>query len=549
MISFSANARSRNLARLPRTPFDLIVIGGGITGAGILRDAVLRGMRTLLLEKGDFASGTSSKSSKLVHGGLRYLKEYDFGLTRESCLERNLLIRQNPHLVKPIPFVYPIYRTDKEGPAMVKAGMWLYEALGGFRNYQRHRMLSVEETLEEIPDLNPEGLRGAAYYYDAAVDDARLTLENIKAGVRQGGVALNYAAAIGFLREKGRICGVVVRDMRTWETFEARASCVVNATGVWVNDVRSLEAPAEKTLSPTKGVHIVVPSSRIRQHATLAFRNPVDERQLFSIPWGDVTLIGTTDTFFQGDPEGVHTDWDDVDYLLEAANQAFPASKLSRSDVISVFAGLRPLIAPREEADAGAISREHEIFEDPSGLISIAGGKLTTYRLMARELVDQVLAHLPPARRHRIGPCLTERSLARSVLDVETEVERLVDAGQSETVARHLVSTYGSDATRVLDLCRTVPGGLDPLDEGAPFLQGEVVHAVRHECALTIADVLTRRLRLAIWRPGQGLPAAETVSRLMGSELGWSEEERAAEVERYQETVDKFYRPVGAAGA
>ncbi len=545
MIPFSPRSRSEVLPRLGQMPFDLIVIGGGITGAGVFRDATLRRMNVLLVEKNDFASGTSSKSSKLIHGGLRYLKEYDFGLTRESCLERNLLIKQNPHLVEPIPFVYPIYRRDKEGPAMVKAGMWLYEALGGFHNYQRHRMLSRDETLELIPDLDPEGLRGAAHYYDAAVDDARLTLENIKCGVREGGVALNYVAAIGFTREKDRISGVLLRDMVSWKTFEARAPAVVNATGVWVNAVRNLDSPAERTLSPTKGVHIVVPSTRIRQHATLAFRNPADDRQLFSIPRGEMTLIGTTDTFFNGDADSIETLWDDVDYLLDAANRVFPGCGLNRDDLVSVFAGIRPLIAPKQEADAGAISREHEVFEDPSGLISIAGGKLTTYRLMARELVDLATTRLPASRRRRLGPCVTERSLARRLLDVEAETGDFIDQGHPEPVARHLVTTYGSDARAVLALCGEVPGGIEPIEPGAPFLKGEVVHAVRHECALSVTDVLMRRLRAAIWLPGQGIEAAGPVSRLMAAELGWTEDERAAQAERYAEEIRKFYRPVG----
>ena len=548
MITFSAQYRTNVMPRIGGMSFDLLVIGGGITGAGVFRDAALRGMKVLLVEKDDFASGTSSKSSKLVHGGLRYLKEYDFGLTRESCLERNLLIRQNPHLVEPIPFVYPIYRGDKEGPAMVKAGMLLYEALGGFRNYRRHRMLTRDETLEMIPDLNPEGLRGAAYYYDAAVDDARITLENIKSGVREGGIALNYVAAIGFLRDKGRIGGLVLRDMTTWRTYQVRGRVVVNATGVWVNAVRDLDTPGERTLSPTKGVHIVVPSARIRQNATLAFRNPVDGRQLFSIPQGDMTLIGTTDTFFNGDADAIEALWDDVDYLLDAANAAFPEANLGRDDLVSVFSGVRPLVAPRQEADAGAISREHEIYEDPSGLVSIAGGKLTTYRLMAKELVDLAASRLPAARRRRLGPCVTERSLASRVLDIDAEVGYFEEKGLSTAVARHLVRAYGSDARAVFSLCQKIPDGLTPIEPNAPYLAGEVVHAVRHESALTVTDVLTRRLRAAIWLPGQGVASAERVSRLMAPELEWTEEERAAQVARYLEVVKRFYQPVGQLG-
>lgn len=544
MIPFSLQTRVDSMARLGDMSFDLIVIGGGINGAGILRDAALRGMNVLLLEKGDVGSGTSSKSSKLIHGGLRYLKEYDFGLTRESCVERNLLIRQNPHLVTPIPFVYPIYEKDKEGPAMIRAGMWLYEALGGFKNYRRHQMLTAEETLEKIPDLNPEGLKGSAFYYDAAVDDARLTLENVKAGVWQGGIALTYAAVIGFLYDECRVSGVTIRDMLTWKTYEARATTVVNATGVWVNTVRGMDSPTEEPLSPTKGIHLVIPSHRIRQSATLAFRAHQDDRQLFATPWNGVTLLGTTDTFFRGDPGEAQTGWEDVEYLLEATNRVFPGCALVKEDIIAVFAGIRPLIADRTEESAGAISREHHIFDDDSGLLSLAGGKLTTYRLMAKEVVDMVLERLPARRRKQLSPCTTEQPIARSVVEVGEEVEKLVAESVTEATARHLVASYGPDALRVLELCDEIDGGRDPLQPGEPYLRGQVVHAVRHECAIHLTDLLTRRLRLALWCPGQGLEAADVTSRLMAQELGWSEDVRLEEIARYNKEISLYYRPV-----
>lgn len=566
MIPFSYQTRAQALQQLKQHadgkpedhPYDLIVIGGGITGAGVLRDATLRGMKTLLLEKNDFASGTSSKSSKLVHGGLRYLKQFEFALTRESCVERNLLTRLNPHLVKPIPFVFPVYQGDKDGMLAIRTGMWLYEMLSGFQNHERHKMLSVQKTLEQIPDLNAEGLKGSAYYFDAAVDDVRLTLETIKSAIPRGGTALNYAPVTGFLYDppqtetgtkppNARVCGVRFEDRLTGTVYEARGRVVLNATGVWVDEVRELDAHHRKDVRPSKGIHIVVPSSRVRQKATLAFTSFQDKRLMFAIPWGDVTLIGTTDTFFDGSPEDSASNDVDVDYVLAATNHVFPNAKLTEKDLVSAWAGLRPLIAPPEGvSDAGAVSREHQIFEDSSGLLSIAGGKLTTYRRMAAELVDRAIVRLPADLKRALGPCATDQPLTGKPVEVDATVARLQALGQPESVAQHLVHSYGSSAEEVLELCRSHPQGLALLQQGQGFLAGEVLNAVRHESALHLTDLLTRRMRFAVWVPGQGLPVAETASRLMAEELGWDEAVRGSELAQFEREVKQFYRPRSA---
>lgn len=545
MTPFSSVTRARTLEQLSDQRFDLIVIGGGITGAGVLRDATLRGLKTLLIEKSDFASGTSSKSSKLVHGGLRYLKQLEFALTRESCQERNLLTRLNPHLVKPIPFVFPVYDGDKDGMLAIRTGMWIYEALSGFQNHERHRMLNVAKTLEEVPDLNPSGLKGSAYYFDAAVDDVRLTLETIKSAVSRGGTALNYAPVVGFLYDQHKkVNGVTIEDRLTGIRYQTNGRVILNATGVWVDEVRELDACHRPDVRPSKGIHIVVPASRIRQKATLAFTAVQDRRLMFAIPWGDVTLIGTTDTFFDGSPDDPASSNVDVDYVLKATNHVFPNANLTEADLVSTFAGLRPLIAPPDgQADAGKVSREHQIFEDTSGLLSIAGGKLTTYRRMAAELVDRAIKHLPSEQRNSLKPCSTDQPLTGKPVDMAGTLARLKEKGQPEAVAQHLLASYGSEAEEVLALCAAQADGLALLQQGQGFLTGEILHAIRHESALHLTDLLSRRMRFSVWVPGQGLPVAETASYVMGRELGWDEATRQQEVVEFKAEVTRSFRP------
>ena len=545
MLRFSPRTRRSDVQAAEQTHFDLIVVGGGINGAGVLRDASLRGLKCLVIEKDDFASGTSSKSSKLIHGGLRYLKHFDFLLTRESCVERNLLTQQNPHLVEPIPFLFPIYETDKEGPFLVGLGMWIYEALSSFNNYRRFKMLKPSQCKELAPDLDISGLKGAAYYYDAWADDARLVLESIKSGVRAGGVAFNHMEVTAFEKEHGSVVGVKVKDHITGETHIFHSQVVLNATGTWVDATRGMDHNiAASVLKPTKGVHIVVPRERIKQDPTLAFSTVPDRRLMFSIPWGKVLIIGTTDTHYEGSRDEVTATTEDVDYILAATNRVFPDANLTYDDVISTFAGLRPLVAAEDTDDPGAISREHQIFEDPSGLISIAGGKLTTYRLMARELVDRVIDRLPEAQRLQTKPCVTDQPICGVRLDVPAEIERLKAQGFDEETADRLIRTYGPDAYEVLAVADELDDGRAPIQPGESYLRGELIYAARREAAYSLADVLTRRLRMALWTAGQGLEIAEEASRLLATELGWSEPQRLAEVQAYVDWIARHHRPV-----
>jgi len=385
---------------------DILVVGGGITGSGIARDAARRGLKVALVEMSDLASGTSSRSSKLVHGGLRYLEQYEFSLVFEAVSERRILMDIAPHLVNPLGFLFPVYKGSRKPLWMVNTGMWLYDGLSLFRSPRLHRNLEPKEVKVEEPALTTEKLTGAPLYYDCYTDDARLTLETALDATRAGATVATWARVVRFVKdEAGRVLGAVVRDEIGGEEKEIRAHAVVNATGPWTDDTIAMSRRIEHSLlRPTKGVHIVVDHHKLPvQHAVVCF-HPVDGRVLFAIPWGEQTYIGTTDTDYDGDSGEVAADLADVDYLIEAAAAYFPEHRLQRDDVLSTWAGLRPLMRPATEnkdIDESAVSREHQIVVGQDGLITIAGGKLTTHRRMAAETVDTAVKllrlsnHLP----------------------------------------------------------------------------------------------------------------------------------------------------------
>lgn len=366
-------------------PIDILVIGAGITGAGIARDAAMRGLRTALIDQGDFASGTSSKSSRLVHGGLRYLEMGDLRLVFEASAERKTLLRIAPHLVRPRSFIFPVFRESRVPKWKLAIGLWAYDILSLFRNVQRHVMLSKREVEEAEPALKREGLVGGARYFDAQCDDARLTLANVLSAHQHGALIANYAKAVGFVEIAGKIAGARIRDESEGSEHEVRAKVVINATGPWSDETRK---DGTTTLRPTKGTHILVDRKRLGNNEAITLTSAVDGRVMFVIPWGKLTYIGTTDTDDTSDPSAVQADSADVDYLLKSANEAFPDARLEPDDVISAWAGFRPLLKPDDPLDPSSVSREHRIIRGDNGLISIVGGKLTTYRKMAAEVVD-----------------------------------------------------------------------------------------------------------------------------------------------------------------
>ncbi len=551
---FSFQTRGENLERMQSATFDLLVIGGGIVGVGIARDAALRGYNTALVEQADFASGTSSKSSKLIHGGLRYLESFDFGLVFEASRERRRLLHNAPHLVRPLPFVFPVHRGDPRPLWQVAIGMWLYDGLAMFRNIERHQIWGKARALREEPVISPIGLRGVTHYYDALTDDARLTLATAIDAHRAGAVIANYARAEGLLRVGERVVGAQVRDRVTGDEIEVRAKVVVNATGAWTDGLLQMADPhTVRRLHPTKGVHLIVPRQRIWSRAAITLNSPRDGRLMFLIPWGKFSLIGTTDTDYEGDPAQVYAEAADVAYILEAVRHAFPIAGLTEADVISTYASLRPLIA--DGAPTGyKVSREHQIFNTVPGFFTIAGGKLTTYRSMAEGLVDEVASYL--AREHNLAPpgrCQTANRplpggdipstgsmdcgdwyeyLVRQVTSIDREAETVV----------HLISTYGTEHTRVLALADAEAGLGQALVAGLPYLWAEVRYALQHEMALTVEDVLGRRTHILDQAPDQGLEVVDRVAAVMAAELGWSSEEQAAQVDHYRRVVESTRR-------
>jgi glycerol-3-phosphate dehydrogenase len=544
---FSAAARARHWAALDTREWDLLVVGGGITGAAAARDAAGRGLSVALVEAGDFARGTSSRSSRLVHGGLRYLETYDFALVFEASAERRRLLELAPHLVHPLPFVFPVYRGGPTPFLMLQAGMWLYDGLSLFRNIRRHRILSVTDVAMEEPGLRRDGLAGAAMYYDAAVDDARLTLANARGAHESGAAIVSHAEVAEFIAEGGAVRGARVRDRVTGAETTVRARVVLNATGPWSDAVRRLADPAAKPrLRTTKGVHVMVPRERVGNRHAITFQSPVDGRVMFVLPWGQHTYIGTTDTDFAGSPAEVRADEADVDYLLKSANSVFPAARLTHADVVSTWAGVRPLLARKGAGSESATSREHEIWWDRSGLLSIAGGKLTTYRVMAGQAVDRAAKRLKTAHGVESGISPTEHLPLPGTppgpwptFDRKLRADALA-LGLDDDAGYHLARAYGEDAVEVLAAVRAAPALGARIAEGFPYVWAEVPHAVRREMAMTLDDLLIRRMHLFYEARDGGMPVARAIAERMAAEegIGWDAAEVERQVARYRAAVE-----------
>ncbi len=490
--------REASLARLRRERFDLLVIGGGITGCGIALDAASRGLRTALVERSDFSSGTSSRSSKLIHGGLRYLRHLQFKVTLEASREKARLKRLAPHLVEDVPFLLPLW--SRASRAVVSPGLWIYDAAAGFPPGLVHRHLDAREALQRLPGLRPEGLRGGYLYYDARADDCRLVLHVARKAAELGAALANYTEVTGLLRSAGRVAGARARG------FEIAADRVVNATGVWCDEVLALDEPGgRRVVRPSKGVHLVVPLRRLGLTSAAMLPSPADRRIVFLIPVGDRAIVGTTDTDYAGPLDRPRAEREDVDYLLGVVNACLPAARLTRADVLSTWAGLRPLLLDASEAPSSA-PREHRILESASGLLTVTGGKLTTYRLMARQVVDRLTRR--KCRTHEIP---------------------LFPTDSPDPLAR----LYGSEHARI--------GDRRPLVEGLPHVWGEIDHAVDLEMARTLTDALARRTRVALYAEDRGLSVAEPVARRMAARLGWDRREVARQVAAYERELDECH--------
>jgi glycerol-3-phosphate dehydrogenase len=562
--------RARDLKRAQVETFDVVVIGGGVTGTGVALDAASRGLSVCLVERRDYAAGTSSRSSKLIHGGLRYLEQKDFGLVREALHERKTLIQDvAPHLVRPAPFLLPL-RKHYERP-YIGAGVLLYDILAGRNSaVPHHRHLSKARCMETFPSLNPDVLIGGIQYYDAQIDDARHTVVVARTAASYGAAMLPGIAVERILVENGRAVGVEATDREAGETapFLIRGRAVVNATGVWTSELeRSAGVPNPLQVTASKGIHIVVPRSRIE--ATTAMILRTDRSVLFLIPWGDRWLIGTTDTPWSHDLDHPSASQADIHYVLYWANTML-RSNLTHDDVVGVYSGLRPLLSGGATATT-KLSREHAVNRAIPGLVSIAGGKYTTYRLMARDAIDALgpdLGTLAPSSTANIG-LLGADGHERAMT---TLAHHAATAHLPVGALAHLVARYGSTASEVLDVVAANPQLATPIGavsdladlpfttcgahqsrsstpdpdtfdgahtpfSGSRYLLGEAVHAATYEGAMHVDDVLTRRTRLSIEGDDRGIEAAPAVSAALGEVLGWSDSLVALEAARYKERV------------
>lgn len=533
-----------DLATVEGTEFDLIVVGGGITGAATARDAALRGLSVLLLEKEDFASGTSSRSSKLIHGGLRYLETYQFKLVAESLRERERALQLAPHLTTVSPFLYLVYEGYPDRLGVLDLGLSFYDAASGKRSLRRHQMLSAREVLAREPHLNPTGLKGAGMYYDVLTDDARFTLDHVKSAVEHGAVALNHLAVTDLLRERGRVVGVLADDLLTGRAYSFRAATVVNATGPWSGQLVAREyGKAGATLRPSKGVHLVFSSDDFPLGTPVFLRSPDDGRVVWPTPSlePDRVYVGTTDTEFDGDPDDVSPTAKDITYLLNVANHTIPDAKLDESHIIGSWAGLRPLIAPAPGTAVGNASREHKVSTGPAGMITISGGKLTSSRVMAQHVVDAVVGAAGGPKRRYVADQVPisgggQGGMARAAA--------LLQAASSRTgpdLAAHWLRRYGGNADKVLTRWLDHPDERDQI--GARMLTAaEIRYCVEEEACYSLEDLLVRRTSAFFWDADGGLCQVEAVCAAMAARLGWDTDEQARQIASYAELVQR-HRP------
>ena len=520
--------------------YDLVICGGGITGAGMARDAALRGLKVILFEKSDFGSGTSSKSSKLIHGGLRYLEHGEIKLVFEGTNERSVQMARAPHLVRPIPFLVPVYRQNRPGLEVMNLGLWIYDALAMFRSPKLHKTYRGKKVATLEPALNKEGLAGAIEYYDCLTDDARLVIENIVDAKALGAEVHNYTRVIGVERnDKGRVSTVQVRDELTGALRSVKTQFLAIAGGPWTDEILGTVGTnvERKLLRPTKGVHIVVDFERLPVTRAITLFTK-DRRTVFCLPWIERTVIGTTDTDFQGSPDDVTASKEDVQYLCDRANDFFSEVKLTPDDVISTWAGLRPLIAS-DASRPNDVSREHDIFVREEGVLIIAGGKLTTYRRMAKEAVDAAVKALRereenPLKDREITRCRTkprplpgaEGLTPPSAKGLSALIMRYMMRDHlPERIARHLAENYGVRAEEMISRGKTSPHLMERLDPELPYLWAEVDFSIAHELARTLEDVLVRRTQLCLRSKDQGLGVAPKVAAHMAELLQWSPEE------------------------
>src|SRR6266581_1582439 len=548
MEPLAATVRTVYLERLGQEQFDVLVIGGGITGAGVALDAAARGYRVALVEKADFASGTSSKSTKLAHGGIRYLPQFDLAMIQEGVIERGLMVRHAPFLVRPLPFIIPVYEhmpwpsslpvrppTGFGLTLVLDIGLWMYDLMAGWLNIGRHKRISAGETLRRAPALRSAGLKKALLYYDAQTNDAKLTVSVLRTAAQFGAVVTNYTQVTGFTRANGKLNGAVVCDMLTQQEVTVSARHIINAAGVFAEHVATLTGDEPKaTVEPSKGIHLVVARDRLRISDTaVVLPETEDGRILYVIPWSARAVIGTTDTG-SGDLDDPQANPEDIAYLLKHVNDYLEVN-LTEEDILSVYAGYRPLVKSRG-ARAADLSRTHAVLQENNGMVTIVGGKLTTYRRMAQDTVDVL------AKRDGMPISHPTRNLLLTGAIGWREAKPEIDArarqlGVTPDIIEHLEFNFGSHARSVLDLIEKDESLRERLVPDLPYIRAEVVYACRAEMAMTLEDMLARRTRILLEDGARGSGIAPQVAALMAGELGWSSDQTHSRVEQYRALV------------
>lgn len=526
------------LDRLQTAPVDLAIIGGGIQGAGMAREAALRGLSVALFEKGDFAGGTSSRTSHLIHGGIRYLEQGALRLVREAVQERYHLTQLAPHLVRPTPFLFPIYRGEGRGKWKIRIGMVLYDLLAGSKTVGRHRMLDPAAVLEEEPDLRSEGLISAARFYDCRMDDARLCLATLLSAREWGAAVFNYVAVTGLIQKEGKVCGVRVKEALTGAAYEVYARVVVNAAGPWADAVCRMEGSAEQRLRPTKGIHILLPRV-MRKHAVVV-SSEKEGRIFFVLPWKGKSLVGTTDTDYPGDPDDVRAEEEEVEWLVRETGRIFPRIGLATNQVIARFAGVRPLLHS-PSGRASDLSREGRIDWTPGGMMVLAGGKYTLFRATARKGIEAILKRKPELsaqERPKPEPPFYGGEIGSLPEYLKSEVPSARERYRiGEETIHYLIGAYGTKYHDVLGPARHDKSLMKPLTPlGAPIL-AEAVYAARSEMALRLSDFMRRRTSLALSPFKRDGALLEQVAEQMGRVLGWDPDRRKKEIESYLEEV------------
>jgi glycerol-3-phosphate dehydrogenase len=527
--------RAASFERLGRETFDVVVIGGGVVGAGAALDAVTRGLSVALVEARDLASGTSSRSSKLFHGGLRYLEMFEFGLVREALRERELMLTKIcPHLAKPVSFLYPLSKSVIERP-YVAAGLVMYDSMGGARSVPGHKHLSRAAALRLVPGMRRDALVGGIVYYDGQVDDARHTMTVARTAAAYGAVIRTSTQVVSFLKESDRVAGVRVRDVETGEETDVKARVVINSTGVWTDELQRLSGGRGRfRVRASKGVHLVVPRDRITSESGIILKT--EKSVLFVIPWKSHWIIGTTDTDWNLDLAHPAATKADIDYILDHVNKVL-AVPLTHDDIEGVYAGLRPLLAGESE-QSSKLSREHAVARVAPGLIAIAGGKYTTYRVMGADAVEAAAEDLPG----RINPSCTEDVPLAGAVGYQAMVNQADRLATQHGVhpyrIRHLLDRYGSLIHELLAPAASDPSLLQPIPGAGDYLQAEALYAVTHEGALHVEDVLARRTRISIEYAHRGTESMRRVAEIMQPVLGWTDAQTAREVEAYQARVD-----------